>query len=376
MTTLLRAAFVALFLASCSTPAPEAPPPPKVTVVHPLSREITEWDDYTARIEAVESVEVRPRVSGYLQSVAFQDGSIVKKGDLLFIIDPRPYEATLRHAQADLGLARTRLELTERNFARAGGLLASHAISQEEFDIRQSTARQAEASLQVAQAAVDAARLDVEFTRLTAPITGRVGRKLVTEGNLVVGGAGAQSTLLTTIVSSDPVYAYFDADERLYLKYVRLAQSGERPSSRDFHNPAWIGVADEIGFPREGRMDFVDNQIDHGTGTMVGRAIIPNPDQVLTPGLFARLRIPGSGKYTAMMIPDEAIGSDQAQKFVWIVNADNTTEHRQIQTGSLIDGLRVVRSGLTTDDTIIVGGIQRARPGEKVDPQREQPPVP
>jgi len=361
---------LAALLAGCSKPQPAAAPPPKVDVVRPIPRDVTEWDEYTARLEAVESVEVRPRVSGYLQSIHFQDGSIVKKGDLLFLIDPRPYEAQLRRAEADLALAKSRLELARKNEARAMDLIRSHAVSQEEADIRISTTRQAEAAVEQAEASVAAAQLDVEFTHVAAPISGRIGRKLVTEGNLITGGVGTQGTLLTTIVSLDPIYAYIDADERSYLKYIRLAQRGERPSSREYHNPVWVALADEMDFPHEGAMDFVDNQLDRGTGTIIGRALLPNPDLALLPGLFARLRLPGSGQIHALLIPDAAIGSDQAQKFVYAVNADNIAVYRTVQTGSLIDGLRVIRDGLSADDWVISAGTQRVRPGLKVDPQQ------
>jgi len=357
-------------LVACGKRPETVPPPPKVDVVRPIPREVTEWDEYTARLEAVDSVEVRPRVSGYLQSIHFQDGATVKKGDLLFQIDPRPYEATLRHAEADLALAKSRLALAQKNLARATDLIRSHAIAQEEADIRESTVRQAEASVAEAEATVDAAKLDVEFTRVTAPVSGQISRKFVTEGNLITGGVGTQGTLLTTIVSLDPIYVYFEADERSYLKYMRLQQSGERPSSRVYHNPVWVGLADEEGFPREGAMDFVDNQLDRGTGTIVGRALLPNPDLTLTPGLFARLRLPGSDKYEALLLPDDAIGNDQSQKFVFVVNADNTAVYRTVKTGSLVDGLRIIREGLTADDWVIVAGTQRARPGLTVDPQQ------
>jgi RND family efflux transporter MFP subunit len=365
------AVVVCVLLAACGKPPASAPPPPKVTVVQPVEREVTEWDEYTARLEAVASVEVRPRVSGYLQSIHFQDGAMVKTGDLLFQIDPRPYEALLRHAEADVALAKSRLTLAQKNLARAADLIRSNAISQEEADIRESGVRQAEASLDEAEASVDSAKLDVEFTRITAPVSGRIGRKLVTEGNLITGGVGTQGTLLTTIVSLDPIYAYFEADERSYLKYNRLALTGERPSSRDYHNPVWIGLDGEEGFPRQGAMDFVDNQLDRGTGTIIGRALVPNPDLTLTPGLFARLRLPGSGTFRAVLIPDEAVGTDQSQKFVFIVDDASIVQYRTVQLGSLIDGLRVVRDGLTVNDWVIVGGVQRVRPDMMVDAQRE-----
>jgi RND family efflux transporter MFP subunit len=366
----------ALVLAACGAPPAPAPPPPKVTVVQPVVREITEWDEYTARLDAVDSVEVRPRVSGYLQSIHFQDGGLVKKGDLLFSIDPRPYEAALRRAEADLELAKSRLELARKNFARAANLLASHAISQEESDIRQSTLRQAEASVGEAQAAVDAAKLDVEFTQVRAPVGGRVGRKLVTEGNLINGGVGTQGSLLTTIVSLDPIYAYFDADEASLLRYVRLASSGQRPSSREHPNPVRVALADEQGFPHQGVMDFVDNQLDRGTGTIIGRALLPNPDLSLIPGLFARLQLPGSGQYRATLLPDEAIGSDQAQKFVFVVDGKSIAQYRAVKIGPLVDGLRVVREGITPDDRVITAGLQRVRPGLKVDAQQATVPPP
>ncbi len=366
--TLAVIAAIACFGASsCGRAKAPAPPPPKVDVRQPIAREVTEWDEYTARIEAVESVEIRPRVSGYLQSVQFKDGTMVAKGDLLFVIDPRPYEAALRHAEADLAAASARLVLAQKNRSRSDELIRSHAISQEDADIRESGVRQADAAVQQTQAAVDRAKLDVEFTHVTAPISGRIGRKLVTEGNLINGGVAAEGTLLTTIVSLDPIYAYFEADERSFLKYVDLASTGERPSSRDFRHPVWVGLADEDGFPREGKMDFVDNQLDRGTGTMVARALLPNSDLKLAPGLFARLRLPGSGLYPAVVVPDEAIGSDQSQKFVYVVDADNKAQYRKVRTGPLLDGLRVVREGLTRQDWVIVAGTQRARPGMPVD---------
>ena len=365
-----------LVLSSCGPRAAPAPPPPKVKVVQPVAREITEWDEYTARLDAVDSVEIRPRVSGYLQSIHFQDGAIVRKGDLLFLIDPRPYEAALRRAQADVELAKSRLALARKNFARAADLLSSHAISQEESDIRESNLRQAEASVEEALAAVDAARLDVEFTHVSAPVGGRAGRKLVTEGNLINGGVGTQGTLLTTIVSLDPIYAYFEADEGSLLKYDRLRRTGERPSSRDYKNPVHVALADEEGFPHPGVMDFVDNQVDRGTGTIVGRALLPNSDLSLLPGLFARLRLPGSGQYQAILVPDEAIGSDQSQKFVFLVDGESKAQYRTVKIGPLIDGLRVVREGVGPEDRVIVAGLQRVRPGLKVDAQQEAIPPP
>lgn len=363
-------AALALLAVACGSRMPPPPPPPKVTVVRPVVREVMEWDEYTARLDAIDSVEVRPRVSGYLQSVHFVDGTMVTEGQPLFTIDPRPYVAVLHRAEADLALAKSRLALAQKNLARAGTLLASHAISQEEADTRESTARQAEASVEEAEAALDAAKLDVEFTNVTAPVSGRVGRKLVTEGNLINGGVGTQGTLLTTIVSLDPIYAYFDADESAFLKYSRLAQTGQRPSSREYRNPVRLALADEQGFPHEGWMDFVDNQLDRGTGTIVARAILPNADLFLAPGLFARLQLPGSGRYRAILVSDDAVAADQAQRFVYVVDADGTARYRAVKPGPLIDGLRVIRDGLGPEDWVIVAGLQRVKPGVKVDAQR------
>jgi len=370
----LLPALIIFFQVGCGrNEGPVAPPPPKVTVSQPVVREVIEWDEYTGRLEAVESVEVRARVSGYLESIHFQDGQIVKKGDLLFVIDPRPYQAELDQAEAELELAKARLKLAQDNVARAKKLLSARAISEEEADTRASDERVARATVEQAEAAVQAAKLNVEFTQVRAPITGRISRKLVTEGNLINGGTGG--TLLTTIVSLDPIYCYAEADEQSFLKYTRLAQEGKRPSSRQVRNPAYLALADEMGFPHKGYIDFVDNQLDPDTGTIRGRAVFPNPDLTLTPGLFARIRIPGSGKYNAILLPDEAIGSDQSQRFVMIVNDENTAEYRKVVLGPKVNGLRIIREGLEPEDWVIVKGLQRVRPGVKVDPQREKIPL-
>lgn len=364
----------ALAIAGCGqTPPHEAPPLAKVTVARPVARNVVEWDEYTGRLEAIDAVEVRARVSGYLESVKFKDGAMVRRGELLFVIDPRPYTAVLRRAEAELALARARLDLADSRFARASRLVTRNAISQEEADTRAAEARQASASVQAAQAALEAARLDVEYTEVRAPVSGRAGRRLVTEGNLVNGGSGTQGTLLTTIVSLDPIYVYFDADERAYLKYVHLAQEGKRPSSRNARNPVQVAFADEQGFPHQGYMDFVDNHLDEETGTITARAVIPNPDLLLSPGLFARVRLIGSGAYDALLIPDEAVGTDQARKFVYVVDADDRARYRRITLGPMIDGLRVVRDGLTADDRVVISGLQRTKPDALVEPQEATP---
>jgi RND family efflux transporter MFP subunit len=366
----LLALIILLQIGCGGNEGPMTPPPPKVTVSQPVVRELIEWDEYTGRLEAVDSVEVRARVSGYLESIHFQDGQIVKKGDLLFVIDPRPYQAELDQAEAELKLAKARLKLAQDNVVRAKKLLSARAISEEEADTRVSDERVARATVEQSEAAVLAAKLNVEFTRVTAPISGRISRKLVTEGNLINGGTGG--TLLTTIVSLDPIYCYAEADEQSFLKYTRLAQEGKRPSSRQVRNPAYLALADETGFPHKGYIDFVDNQLDPSTGTIRGRAVFANPDLTLTPGLFARVRIPGSGRYKAILLPDEAIGSDQSQRFVMIVNDENTAEYRKIELGPMVNGLRIIREGLNPEDWVVVKGVQRVRPGVKVDPQREK----
>ena len=366
---------ILVFQAACQPPQTASPAPPKVTVSRPVVQEIIEWDEYTGRLEATENVEVRARVSGYLQSIHFKDGAIVKKGDLLFVIDPRPYQAEVDRVRAELQLAQARLELAKSDYARAQKLLQFRAMSQEEADTRAATERQAQEAVAAGQAAVKAASLNLEFTRVTAPITGRISRRLVTEGNLINGGT-AESTLLTTIVSMDPIYVYFEADERSYLKYARLSRNGTRPSSREAKNPVYLALADEKGFPRRGYIDFVDNRLDAKTGTMSGRAVFSNPDLALTPGLFARVRLQGSVRYDALLVPDEAIGSDQAQKFVFVVNGGNTIEHRTVQLGPLVHGFRVIAEGLKPEDWLVVSGLQRAKTGLTVAPEKREIAVP
>lgn len=341
-------------------PAPGAPP---VSVAAVVKREVEDWDEFTGRFEAVEKVDLRPRVSGYIQRVALQEGREVRQGDVLFVIDPRPYEAVLARAQAELERARTSAGLAASEVARAQGMATSQAISREELDQRTAAQADAEAGIRAAEAAVEAARLDVGFTEVRSPISGRVSRAEVTAGNLVSG-----ETLLTTVVSLDPIYVYFDGDERAYLKYGKLAREGSRPSSRDARNPVVMGLADETGYPHRGVMDFVDNALDPSTGTIRARAVFSNRDRRFTPGLFARLRLIGSGKYEATLIQDKAVGTDQDRKFVYLLGADSTVQYRAVRLGRVIDGLRVVESGLNAGDMIVVNGLQRVRPGSKVAP--------
>jgi RND family efflux transporter MFP subunit len=373
--------FVSLLAACQQQQATPLPPLPQVTVSQPVAHEVVEWDEYTGRLEAVESVDVRARVSGYLQSVHFTDGALVKKGALLFVIDPRPYQAELNGAKATLEQAIAQYQRTQKDFARAQLLVKSRAMSQEEVDTRASNQRQAEEAVQAARATVDVARLNVEFTQVRAPISGRISRELATVGNLISGGT-AESTLLTRIVSLDHIYGYFEVDERSYLKYARLWRNWNRSGSREVNIPVYLGLADEIGFSHQGQLDFVDNRLDPNTGTMTGRAVFPNTDLTLVPGLVARLRLPASNPYKALLLPDGAIGSDQTQRFAFVVNDQHTVEYHQVDLGPIIDGLRVIRHGLKPEDWVIVTGVHRVRAGAKVDPQpqalpkNQAPPMP
>ncbi len=338
------------------------PPSPQVTVAAAISRKVTEFDEFTGRFEAVERVEVRPRVSGYISSVNFTDGSEIKKGDVLFVIDPRPYVAERDKARAQLAQARSQLALARSERDRATQLVSQHAISREEFDTRTSGSEQAQANVEAAQAALDAAALNLEFTRVTAPIAGRISRALVTSGNFVTNG----QTLLTTLVSLDPIYVSFDGDEKVYLKYTKLSRDG----AHDGRNPVQVGLADESGYPHQGVMVFVDNALDPATGTIRSRALLDNRDRLFTPGLFARLRLLGAHEHEAVLINDSAVGTDQTVRYVLVVSAANKAEYRPVQLGPIVDGLRVVESGLASGETIVVNGLQRVRPGAQVQPQR------
>jgi RND family efflux transporter MFP subunit len=362
-----------LLLASggCRSDATGAPAiqAPQVAVAAALERDVTEWDEFTGRLEAVESVEVRPRVTGYIESVDFEEGAAVRKGDLLFVIDPRPYRAELAQAEAELARARARSELTHSDVKRSEKLLAIKAVSQEEYDQRVNAAREAAANVAAASAAVDAARLNLEFTRVTAPIAGRVSKAAVTAGNLVTGGSNA-ATLLTTLVSLDPIYVAFEGDEQVYLKYAELARRGVRASSRDAANPVLMALANEQGYPHRGEMVFVDNQIDPRTGTIRARASFANTDGYLTPGLFARVKLLGKDSYRAVLVDDRAIGTDQNQKFVYVVDAENKVSYRSVKVGRLDAGLRIVLEGLAPGENVVVNGLQRVQPGAVVAPER------
>ncbi|MEW6354055.1 MAG: efflux RND transporter periplasmic adaptor subunit [Pseudomonadota bacterium] len=369
----IAALLVLLALSACQrgAPPPQGPPPaPEVSVAAVIEREVNEWDEFTGHLQAVERVEIRPRVTGYIESVNFQEGKEVKKGDVLFVIDPRPYQAELNRAAAEAAQTQARLQLAKSELERAARLLKTRMVSQQLYDERNSAVREAEAALQAARAAEQNARLNMEFTRVTSPIDGRASRAEVTAGNLVTGGAsGAPATLLTTVVSLDPIYAYFEGDEQIYLKYVTMARSGERASSREVRNPIYLGLANEQGHPHQGYMDFVDNQLNPATGTIRARAVFDNKERLLTPGLFARLKLIGSGTFKAVLINDRAVGTDQNKKFVLVLGADNKVEYRPVQIGRLIEGLRVVKEGLKPGEQIVVNGLQRVRPGMPVTPQ-------
>jgi RND family efflux transporter MFP subunit len=368
--SLATAAIGALVLSACArneaAEHPAAAMLPQVTVAAAISRKVTEFDEFTGRFEAVERVEVRPRVSGYISSVNFTDGNEVKKGDVLFVIDPRPYAAERDKARAQLAQARSQLVLAKSERERATKLLGQHAISQEEFDTRSAGSEQAQANVEAAQAALDAAALNLEFTRVTAPISGRISRALVTSGNFVANG----QTLLTTLVSLDPIYVTFDGDEQAYLKYIKLVHVSAHAGAREAGSPVRVGLADENGFPHQGAMVFVDNALDPATGTIRSRALLDNHERLFTPGLFARIRLLDSSQHDAILVNDSAIGTDQTVRYVLVVGAGNKVEYRPVQLGPVIDGLRVVQSGLSAGEVIVVNGLQRVRPGAQVQAQR------
>ena len=346
---------------------PAAPPPQAVTVAAVPQREITEWDEFTGRLEAVDQVEIRSRVTGYIKRIVFDEGKEVKKGEVLFEIDPRPYEADLARAQADLERARSAASLAKSEVQRAGKLVEMQAISREEFDSRTSAEAQGGASVRAAEAAVQTARLNLEWTKVRSPIAGRVSNALVTAGNLVQAGPPA-GAVLTTVVSVDSMYLYFDSDEQTYLRYASRARSSGGTNWRTARLPVYLGLANESGFPHEGRLDFVDNQVDPQTGTIRIRAVFSNRSRALTPGLFARVKLVGNQKTDVLLVRDAAIGTDQDRKFVLLLGPGDTLAYRPIVPGRLTDGLRIVTSGLEAGDSVVVNGLMRVRPGMKVAP--------
>src|SRR4051812_33787232 len=361
---------LAVGLAGCEKPASQAaaPPAPPVTVAQPTKRTVTDWDEFTGRFEAMEEVQIRARVGGFVESIQFKDGDFVKPGDLLYVIDSRPFEAVALQADGQLADARAKAELARRELERALTLVTTSAVSESIVDQRRQTLQAARAAEMQAEGALKAANLNIEFTHVIAPITGRVSRHLVSVGNLVQGADGG-STLLTSIVSLDPIYIYFDVDEATYLKNNKLYFEGRRPSSRDTPNPVQVALANETKPSHDGKVDFLDNRLDLSTGTLRTRAVIPNTDLSILPGQFGRVRLIGSSPYEALLLPDTAIATDQSRKIVFVVKDDNTVEAKPVTLGPLDEGLRVIREGLKAEDRVIVDGIQRARVGAKVTPQ-------
>lgn len=348
-------------------------PLPSVTVAYPIRQEVMEWDEYTGRLAAVEAVEVRARVTGVVVAAPFAEGALVKAGDTLFEIDPRPFAAELENRQAEVARAESQVQLAQIEYDRISGM-PMEVRTPSEYDTVAATLQQAKAVAAGAKAQLELARLNLEWTRVTAPISGRVSRRYVTAGNLISGG-GAEATLLTTIASIDPIYCYIDVDEQSMLKYQRLAQEDKRPTARMTRLPAYLQLSNETGFPHAGEIDFVDNRLDPATGTIRARGVFSNEGGWLTPGSFARMRIPGSGRYEALLVPDEAVTTDQNQKNLLVVNAENQVEVRHVQLGALFGDLRAIASGVGPQDRVIINGLMQARPGAKVEPQPAQIPA-
>jgi RND family efflux transporter MFP subunit len=352
----------AVTASGCTPKARKADPAPAVTVANPLQRTVVDWDDYLGQFQAVNSVDVRPRVSGYLQSVGFKDGELVRKGQVLFVIDPRPYKAALDQAKGQQAHAEAALTNARTEAARGEQLLAARAISQQAYDTLVAAQGQAAADLVAAQAIVRTNALNLGFTRVSSPLSGRVSDRRVAPGNLV----SADTTVLTNIVDLNPIWFGFTGSEALYLKYQRANSAGTRGSSRQTPNPVEIRLQDETTYRWKGWMDFVDNAVDPGSGAIRGRAVVDNPDGLLTPGMFGHMRLLGSGPYQAILVPDQAVVTDQTRQAVFVVAPDGMVSERMVEVGPIAQGLRVIRSGLSVGDRVIVEGTQRARPGQKV----------
>ena len=353
--------------------APVAPPPPEATFAKAVAREVVDWDEYPGRLEAVEFVEVRARVGGFIESAPFEEGSIVKTGDVLFKLDVRPMKARYEQAVADRLTANAQRDQAKAEYERVAKLLPTRAVSEQEVDTRRQQWKAREAMVEAAEAAVEAAHLDVEFATVTAPIDGRIGRKLVTPGNLINGGAG-NATLLTTITSRDPVYCYVDVDERTVQRYRQLAVEDRRRSAREMKIPAYASLATDEGFPHLGSIDFIDNRVNPQTGTLQARAVFPNPNDLLQAGYFARLRVPAQDAQTVVLVSDVAIGLDQTQKYVLVLNEKDEAEYRRVSTGKVFYGLRAVE-GVKAGERVLVSGLMRIRPGMKVSAKEGEMPV-
>ena len=355
-----------------------APPPPTVTVAKPATRTVIDQDEYVGRFVAIDAVEIRARVSGYLDRIDFTDGQMVKQGDLLFTLDKRPFQTALDQALANLEQARATLAFAEVDLGRAAALVRERNITEQIFDQRTQAKKVAEATVAAREAAVKSAKLDLEFTELRAPVGGRIGDRRVSPGNLVTGTTTGNTSLLATIVSLDPIRFEFTFDEASYLRYQRLSRGSKEKEMAGHEGGVAVDLKllDEPAFTHSGHMDFVDNVIDRSTGTIRGRAVFSNSDFVFTPGMFGRVRLPGSPPYTAMLVPDAAIGTEQARKYVLTVGADNVVKMKYVTIGEMADGKRVIKAGLDADDRVIVNGLMRARPNLKVNPQEEEaPPV-
>lgn len=365
---------LATLVASCGEQQKQGggPPPPAVTVAKPIKRTVVDYDEYVGRFAAINSVEIRARVSGYLDKLHFKDGQVVKQGDLLFTIDKRPFQNTLDQARANLVQAQSNVAFTESDYTRGQQLVRDKTITDQTFEQRAQAFRNAKASVSANEAAVRQAELDMEFTELRAPMNGRIGDRRVSPGNLVTGGTGGNTTLLATIVSIDPIYFEFTFDEASYLRYERLSTAGQDVASRNAGVQVALKLIDESDFDHEGRMDFVDNVIDRSTGTIRGRAVLANSKEIFTPGMFARVRVPGTAPYEALLVPDAAIGTEQARRFVMVVDDQDTGRPKYVTLGQVTkDGLRAIKDGIGPDDRIVVSGLMQARPGQKVKPEEQ-----
>jgi RND family efflux transporter MFP subunit len=366
--TKFAAAILASLLCACQKPSRPAPPPPAVTVANPLQKEITDWNEYTGRLTAVESVEVRPRVSGHIDSIHFVEGQEVKEGALLFVIDKRPFEAEVNRAEARLSQAKAAQSLANANLERAKRLASTQVISKEEADVRVSEAMQADADVEQAIAQLDSANLQLGFTDVRSPIKGIASRHLVTRGNVVQGGSG-EGTLLTTVVPHNPIYVYFEADEAAVISAIRRYFEGIQPGRGErASRPVEMQLSDEKNFPHKGEIDFVDNQLDPGSNTMEMRGRFENADRFFTPGMFARVRVPSGGPQQALLVPEEAIVSDLTARFLWVLKPDGLVERRPVELGGRHGNLRVVRSGVAAEDKVVIKGTQTLRPDTKVTP--------
>jgi RND family efflux transporter MFP subunit len=346
-----------------------------VNVVTAEEKEVNEWDEFTGRLEAVESVEIRPRVSGYITEIHFEAGAVIKKGDLLYVIDPRPYQADFDRAAAEVERTQAQLKLAQIELDRAKDLRAKNTISASEFDQKAATYQDTSAAVRSAEAAKSSAALNLEFTQIKSPIDGRVSDARITLGNLVQPGAGPEN-VLTTVVSVDPIYAKIDADENAILKYVKLSSEGKRVSARTAKIPAFIELGNETNFPHEGVVDFVDNRLDPGTGTVRARVVLKNWNpNLITPGFFIRMRIAGATPYRAALIADKVITSEQGLKFAFVVKPDNTVERRTLETGPIFEGKRIVKSGLKDGEKVVSTRLQILQPGMQVTPVPESTPT-